>query len=591
MAPDGHSRAHLLQLSQKRCRPKSIGLSKIHRQVGGDRAALQPRAEEGVEDDLADAADLAQARQQQQRRLQHVAVEHRVHPRRIAQAADLLGDDAAEQREAQVGAHALRDRDPVVAAGAFHRLVALVEQQVDGVGVIRRQLVAAGIVRIPGPLGHGAQAHRVDTQVIRRRLQVVGIAPGVVRARRNRAAGVAELQQQQGAERAPRARADRALHHVVRVLRTVLHRLAQIAEQRAGEKVGALRKARHARGIDEGGRCIPPLQGLERERAVAELAAREGLAVEGAAQGAAPGAGAAQPPGRAVRLPAPLRRARCQRQVGGHREGRGHRRQAITMPDVGVVAIRADQPAGRRQLRQIDLAAGGAVCARGVSEHAQIARQQHRGLRRQHGRALGLRAGDPVAAGFVGPRFARVLDQDHHRVCMRRVVGGDRAVHHRGGLEHVGQDHVHAGGEAARLAGAQFSAQRHHLRVADRLGQDRLRGQCAATHHRRIEVVPGRLQVTRPLVRVDGHLPWHRVHRAVAHQVEHRDVTRHRMAQRLGIGVVERQRLHRRHSAEIGKGPLPAQPLEGERAQVDRAVTVRKQPHRRIVAAPPNGAA
>ncbi len=27
IAPDGHSRAHLLQLSQKRCRPKSIGLS------------------------------------------------------------------------------------------------------------------------------------------------------------------------------------------------------------------------------------------------------------------------------------------------------------------------------------------------------------------------------------------------------------------------------------------------------------------------------------------------------------------------------------------------------------------------------------
>ena len=27
MAPDGHSRAHLLQCSQKRCNPKSIGLS------------------------------------------------------------------------------------------------------------------------------------------------------------------------------------------------------------------------------------------------------------------------------------------------------------------------------------------------------------------------------------------------------------------------------------------------------------------------------------------------------------------------------------------------------------------------------------
>ena len=173
MAPDGHSRAHLLQPSQKRCRPKSIGRSARHRQVGGDAAALQARAEEGVEDDLADAADLAQARQQQQRRLQHVAVEHRVHPRAVAQAADLLADDAAEQRKAQVGAHALRHADPVVAAGAFHGLVALVEQQVHRVGVVGRQRVAAGVVRVVGPFGHGAQAHRVDAQVVGRGLEVV----------------------------------------------------------------------------------------------------------------------------------------------------------------------------------------------------------------------------------------------------------------------------------------------------------------------------------------------------------------------------------------------------------------------------------
>ena len=54
--------------------------SDVHgqRQVGGDHARLQPRAEIGVEDHLADPADLAQSRQKQERWLEHFAVKNRV---------------------------------------------------------------------------------------------------------------------------------------------------------------------------------------------------------------------------------------------------------------------------------------------------------------------------------------------------------------------------------------------------------------------------------------------------------------------------------------------------------------------------------
>ena len=68
-----------------------------HGHVGGDAAAFQARAQKRVEDHLANAADLAQARQQEQWRLQHIAVQHRMHPGRITQPPNLLGQDAAHE--------------------------------------------------------------------------------------------------------------------------------------------------------------------------------------------------------------------------------------------------------------------------------------------------------------------------------------------------------------------------------------------------------------------------------------------------------------------------------------------------------------
>ena len=288
---DGPGRAFagaLVAAFAKALQAKVDGPVRGHGHVGGHAAAFQAWAQKRVEDHLANAADFAQARQQQQRRLQHIAVQHRMHPGRITEPPNLLGQNAAHQRKAQISPHALRHRNPVVATRAFHGLVALVDKQVHRVGVVRRHGIAARVVRVIGPLGHGAQAHRVHPQIVRSRFQVVGIALRVLRAGGHRATRRAKLQQQQRSQSPAGASADRAFHHVVRVLGVVLHRLAQIAKQGAGKKVGPFGKARHPVVVNEGGGRVAALECFKRVCALAKLALRKRVLVKRALECAQP---------------------------------------------------------------------------------------------------------------------------------------------------------------------------------------------------------------------------------------------------------------------------------------------------------------
>ena len=423
-------------------------------------------------------------------------------------------------------------------------------------------------MRVPGPLGHGAQPGSVHAQPVGRALDVERIAHRVGRGGRHRGARVAELQQQQRAQRTTCAGADGALHHVVGVLRLVLHGLAQVSEQRAGKEVGPLGEARHAVVVDEGGGLGPALQGLERVGALVELALRVRVAVERALAGAQP-----QPPGRAVRVPARLHRG--QRRVGLQREGGGHGCQAVAPAQVGVRAIGQGQPGGHGQPVQADLPAGGAVRAGLLAQQPQVAGQQHGGLRRQHGTALGGDALDPLRARLARVRIARVLHHDHQRV---------RVVHHRAVLaacrvQHVGQDHVQPGGKAVRLVALEFRAQRGPARVAHRHGQQRGSRERTGTHQRGVEVKARSQQVPRAFAGVGRHLGGHGVHGAVTHQVEHRQVPCQSRRQALSRGGVEVEHRGRRHRGQVGHRGLPGQPLDRIGPQVGGTITVREQAH------------
>ena len=541
-----------------------------HRHVGGDRPALQPRAEERVEDHLADAADLAQTAEQQQRGLQHVAVQHRVDAGAVAQPPDLLGEDAAQQGEAQVGPHALRDADPVVAAGSLHGLVALVDQQVHRMGVVGRQRMAPGVVRVVGPGGHRAQADRVAAEVIGGRLQAQRVVRRVERRRRHRSARLAELQQQQRAQRAPGAGPDRALHHVVGVARGVLHVAPEVAEQGPGEEVGPLGEARHALVVDERRRLVLALQRLEGVRPGVEVAPGVGVLVVGALQRAQ-----AQLPGGTVRAPAVLPVRGRQRQVGLELTGGRHRGEPVAAPEVGVAQVLEGQAAGNGQAVQADLAAGGGVRARFEAEHAQVAGQQHGGLCREHGRPVWLGAGQPVAARLAGTRVAREFHQHHQ--CGR--VMGHRAALGACRRDHVGQDHVHAGSEAARLRALQLGRDAVDLEVAQRLVQQGLRRYGADAHHRGVEVVAGGLQVARAFPGVCRDFRKLRGVWAVAHDVEHADVGRHRMGDRQRVGDVEGQRQRAGHAIQRWRDRRARQALQRVGPEVDGSVAVGEQAH------------
>ena len=536
-----------------------------HRHVGGDGTGLQPGAQVGVEDHLPDTADFTQARQQQQRRLQYLAVEHRVHTGRVAEPADLLGDHAAEHREPQVRPHALRHRDPVVAARAFHGLVTLIVEHADRMGVIRHQFHALRIVRIPGPIRDRAKADRIATEEVARGLQVVRVALRIVATGRNGSARITELQQQQRTQRPARARPDRALHHIVRVLALLLHVLAHVAAQHPREEIRPLRKPRHARVIDEGGRHLAPAQRLERIRAESIFAPRIGIARRRTLDRAVTG-----PPGRTMRAQAiggALRRQGLIVLEHHRSRDRGEPEPAseVRIPKRSVAEL--PYAGGEREAPQVDIRAGGRVRTRGEAQHAQIRGEQHRRLRRQQGGTLRLRILDPVASGFVGPGVAQILHRDDDRV----IVMVDRIVAQAGGIEHIGIDHVHARRQVLRLTTLEFVRQVRDHRVADRIGQSRLGRHPAGRGLGGVEIVGGRLKVATPLGRIRRDLGLERIDRTVAHHIEHADVARHRMHQRRRIGRLERQRAHRRQCRQV-RQLLPApQALLWIRTQVDRS--------------------
>ena len=268
--------------------------------------------------------------------------------------------------------------------------------------------------------------------------------------------------------------------------------------------------------VDEGGGRVLALERFKRVRPLAKLAPGISVTVECPFEGAL-----AQPPSRAVALPAVL--LRVQGLIWGQRQSGADSSQGVALAHIGVAAIGQRQACGQGQAGQVHIAATGAVGAGLVPQHAQITRQQHGCLRRQHSAAGFLGARQPFAAGLTRFRVPRKFDQDHDGVAV--VIDG--TMHRSGRLQHIGQDHVHARRKTGGLALGQFFTQGGYAGVADRLGQPSVGGQIADAHHRRIKVITRGLQVPGTFVGFGRNLPDLRVHGPIAHQIKHGHVTRH----------------------------------------------------------------
>ena len=269
--------------------------------------------------------------------------------------------------------------------------------------------------------------------------------------------------------------------------------------------------------------------------AVAVIAAGIGRAAQAALERAL-----AQPPGRPMRLPA-CRQSRPLGQwpIDSHVQTESHRGQAEALtqvrvagdPSLRAIALQPGQAGGHGQAVQMHIRTADRMRAGGMTQQAQIAGHQHGRVGSQQAGSLSLQALQPVAAGLVGSRVARELDQDDQRVAVR-LFAALRAIWQRryrraSGLQHIGIDHVDARGKALGLALGQLSCQGLDHRVVQGLGAQGGVRQCAQPHLACIEKIGGRLEMLGPGLLPVGNLGRQRRHLAFANDVEHAEIASH----------------------------------------------------------------
>ena len=94
----------------------------------------------------------------------------------VAEVADLFGDDPAQKRETQIGAHGLCDGDPVVPRCALHCLITLIDNHADRVVMRRINRRTRGVVTVPCPIRATADPDSIDTKEIARCFDVFRVA-------------------------------------------------------------------------------------------------------------------------------------------------------------------------------------------------------------------------------------------------------------------------------------------------------------------------------------------------------------------------------------------------------------------------------
>ena len=196
--------------------------------------------------------------------MQDVLVHYRMSACAETHAPNLRADHATKDLGAQVSAQRLRPGDPVVAAAALHRLVALIDEYHHGVLVVGLDHRAVGIVGIPRVLGDFADTDHVGAEIVQGGLDARRIGLRVVVARGHFARGLAVLQRDHAAEHGHHRVAERRLGDHAETVEFLLRFRAEVTHRRADEHVVALRHARNVRRIDDGRGCVDVVQGFHR---------------------------------------------------------------------------------------------------------------------------------------------------------------------------------------------------------------------------------------------------------------------------------------------------------------------------------------
>ena len=143
------------------------GLVDLHGKIGGKCNGLEPRSHERVEHQFTDAAEFAESCPEDQGDMQDIAVGIGLRAGREPDTAQQLGHHAGDLRAAEIAAHGLGARNPVVAAGALHRVESLVDEHDHGVAMVPIDRAPVFLVRVPGILRHFADPGEVGAEKVR----------------------------------------------------------------------------------------------------------------------------------------------------------------------------------------------------------------------------------------------------------------------------------------------------------------------------------------------------------------------------------------------------------------------------------------
>ena len=146
-------------------------------------------------------------------------------------------------------------------------------------------------------------------------------------------------------------------------------------------------------------------------------------------------------------------------------------------------------------------------------------------------------------------------------------------------FQHVGIDRIDTGGEALRLPLLQFRLDVVDHGIAERLFQEMTRFELRDPDHRCVEIIPCRLQVLCPKLRIVRDLRLAMDDLAITHGVHHGQKTCHRMRQRLVRLVVRGQLPHRFDRFQIKRIRRTGECFQRERSKMDGTVFVREQLH------------